>query len=496
MEPLADIRFDGWTLHRGSGELVKDGVRVRLQSQPLAILEELLARPGEVVTREALIAKLWPRGVVEFDTALNSAVRRLRTALGEHAGTSQYIETVPKRGYRFIGSLEPTSPAFAPEPVAPRVDAPADRRWRPRWQVAAAVMLGLATSLVVVAARKPVTESDQTGSSVPVAASAGTSVAPGRHELFARARHLLQRRADGDVTRALSYFEQVVQVEPALAQAWAGLASAYWIETVEGRLPLGLGLPKVRHAAGRALQLEPGLAEAHLRLANYWRWVGQPEIGDRHLRQALAVEPGHPLALVFRASMAFDAGRLDEAIDLQRRALAAEPLSVPTRHNLAVWLYLAGRSDEARDVLLEVRDVDPAAINPGGLMSLVLVLGQQFESALAMAPHAPDEKDRLQSLAMAYHGLGRRAEAEAALRQMIDSPLAPDPVRVAEVYAYLGQSERAFEWLRMATESDAGQRCAGRSCWPIEMAERSPFFAPLHSDPRWESWTESVRGRG
>jgi tetratricopeptide (TPR) repeat protein len=194
--------------------------------------------------------------------------------------------------------------------------------------------------------------------------------------------------------------------------------------------------------------------------------------------------------------MAFDAGRLDEAIDLQRRALAAEPLSVPTRHNLAVWLYLAGRSDEARDVLLEVRDVDPAAINPGGLMSLVLVLGRQFESALAMAPHAPDEEDRLQSLAMAYHGLGRRAEAEAALRKMLDSPHAPDPVRVAEVYAYLGQPDRAFEWLRMATESDAGQRCAGRSCWPIEMAERSPFFAPLHTDPRWESWTESVRGRG
>jgi DNA-binding winged helix-turn-helix (wHTH) protein len=66
-----EIRFDGWSLHCGSGELAKGDLRVRLPAQPLLILEELLARPGEVVTREFLVARLWPRGVVEYDTALN-----------------------------------------------------------------------------------------------------------------------------------------------------------------------------------------------------------------------------------------------------------------------------------------------------------------------------------------------------------------------------------------------------------------------------------------
>jgi DNA-binding winged helix-turn-helix (wHTH) protein len=106
-----DIQFDGWTLNRNSGELRKAERSIRLRPQPLQVLEELLAHPGEVVTRAHLIARLWPKGIVDFDTALNSAVRRLRKALCDAADTPKYIETLPRKGYRFIGSITPTSPA-------------------------------------------------------------------------------------------------------------------------------------------------------------------------------------------------------------------------------------------------------------------------------------------------------------------------------------------------------------------------------------------------
>jgi TolB-like protein/DNA-binding winged helix-turn-helix (wHTH) protein/Tfp pilus assembly protein PilF len=109
-----EYRFDGWTLNTQSGELLKDGRRIRLQSQPLFILEELLTHPGRLVTRAELITRLWPKGVVDFDTALNSAVRRLRGALGDHAETPRYIETVPRRGYRFIGTLDPPVAGHTP----------------------------------------------------------------------------------------------------------------------------------------------------------------------------------------------------------------------------------------------------------------------------------------------------------------------------------------------------------------------------------------------
>lgn len=100
-------RFDGWLLDAQSGELSKGNERLRLQDHALQLFLALLERPGEVVTREQLIARLWPSGVVEFDAGLNAAVRRLRIALGDDAEHPRYVETLPRRGYRFIGTLQP-----------------------------------------------------------------------------------------------------------------------------------------------------------------------------------------------------------------------------------------------------------------------------------------------------------------------------------------------------------------------------------------------------
>src|SRR6187455_2195720 len=107
-----EIRFDGWTVNFDSGEITRDGNTHRLPDQPLQILEELVGHPGEVVSREQLIARLWPKGVVEFDTGLNSAMRKLRIALGDDAETPRYIETLPRKGYRFIGRIEDNAPTI------------------------------------------------------------------------------------------------------------------------------------------------------------------------------------------------------------------------------------------------------------------------------------------------------------------------------------------------------------------------------------------------
>jgi TolB-like protein/DNA-binding winged helix-turn-helix (wHTH) protein/predicted Zn-dependent protease len=105
-----EIRFDGWKVNFDSGEISRDGNTHRLQDQPLQILDELVKHPGEVVSRESLIARLWPTGVVEFDTGLNSAMRKLRIALGDDADTPRYIETIPRKGYRFIGHIDDSAP--------------------------------------------------------------------------------------------------------------------------------------------------------------------------------------------------------------------------------------------------------------------------------------------------------------------------------------------------------------------------------------------------
>ena len=87
-----------------SGELYKGGVRIVLQGQTFRLLEGLLERPGQVIDREELRARLWPSGTyVDFEHSINAAVRRLRRALGDSADAPRYIETLPRRGYRFVG---------------------------------------------------------------------------------------------------------------------------------------------------------------------------------------------------------------------------------------------------------------------------------------------------------------------------------------------------------------------------------------------------------
>jgi DNA-binding winged helix-turn-helix (wHTH) protein len=97
------VRFGVFELDPTAGELRKSGVKVKLQEQPFQILSLLLERPGQVVTREEIQQKLWPDGTfVDFDHSLNAAVKRLREALGDSADNPQFVETIPRRGYRFI----------------------------------------------------------------------------------------------------------------------------------------------------------------------------------------------------------------------------------------------------------------------------------------------------------------------------------------------------------------------------------------------------------
>ncbi|MBV8553267.1 MAG: winged helix-turn-helix domain-containing protein [Acidobacteriaceae bacterium] len=104
-------RFGTFELNPREGELRKHGVRIKLQDQPLQILLLLLEHSGQVVSREEIQNRLWPPGThVDYDNAINSAVRKLREALGDVSETPRFIETLPRRGYRFLGNTESLAP--------------------------------------------------------------------------------------------------------------------------------------------------------------------------------------------------------------------------------------------------------------------------------------------------------------------------------------------------------------------------------------------------
>jgi cholera toxin transcriptional activator len=106
------IRFGAFALDLVAGELRKSGMRLRLQGQPFQVLVLLLERAGEVVTREELRQSLWPSDTfVDFDHSLNTAINKLRDTLGDSASSPRYIETLSRRGYRFIAPVHPNEPA-------------------------------------------------------------------------------------------------------------------------------------------------------------------------------------------------------------------------------------------------------------------------------------------------------------------------------------------------------------------------------------------------
>src|ERR1700726_2588863 len=101
------LRFDRFELDTRAGQLRKRGMKLRLRGQPLQVLAILVEHAGEVVTREELQTQIWPANTfVDFDHGLHNAIARIRDALGDSAETPRYIETLPRRGYRFIGTVE------------------------------------------------------------------------------------------------------------------------------------------------------------------------------------------------------------------------------------------------------------------------------------------------------------------------------------------------------------------------------------------------------
>ena len=123
------IRFGAFELDRETAELYKNGTKLKLQGQPIAVLALLLERPGELVTREELRKHLWPEDTfVDFENSLNTHIKKLRQVFDDDPETPRYIEALPRRGYRFIAQVAVAtngSVVAAPEPAAPK-----PHRWK------------------------------------------------------------------------------------------------------------------------------------------------------------------------------------------------------------------------------------------------------------------------------------------------------------------------------------------------------------------------------
>src|SRR5213592_4902748 len=145
--PSGRLRFGVFEVDLRAGELTKRGLRIRLQEQPFQVLAMLLEKPGELVTREELREKIWGQTLVDFDHGLNKAINKIREALGDSAENPRFVETVARRGYRFLADVSPVEtsadrqlgpeseglvPTDSPRVELADVGVPPKRPYRPR----------------------------------------------------------------------------------------------------------------------------------------------------------------------------------------------------------------------------------------------------------------------------------------------------------------------------------------------------------------------------
>jgi TolB-like protein/Flp pilus assembly protein TadD len=289
--------------------------------------------------------------------------------------------------------------------------------------------------------------------------------------------HFLRRNVD-DYGKAISYFDRALELDPNYALAYAERAEAWtMIGDLTGQRPTAY--PKARSDAERAVAIAPGLAEARAALG-WVRFFGEWKFADglSELKRAKELSPTNPTANDLLARVIVYLGRIDEAERQAREAVELDPLSVATQFNLARVLFIAGKLDEADAAGRKLTELQPSSSSSHRWQVLVAVQRGDGERALREAQLEPNDGFRSFELALAYHVLGERKEADAALADLIAHARDGFAYQIAQVYAVRGEADKAFEWLQISFDDHDG----GTLGLAVD-----PLLRGLHDDPRYKN---------
>jgi TolB-like protein/Flp pilus assembly protein TadD len=307
---------------------------------------------------------------------------------------------------------------------------------------------------------------------------------PEAYNLFLQGQHFYKLRSKDSLERAVVYFEKALALDPGYAVAWVALARARGHQAGQAYIPFDDGYRLAREAATRAIELDENLAEGWAELgavrATYdWDWAG----AEVALGKALALNPGNPTVLLTTSDLSTALGRFDQAIALLRRAVEIDPLSIRAHYRLGLRLTEAGHLQEAEESLQTVLELQPGRLAAHMMLGLIELWRSRPEAALAEMEQEPIPYWRLYGLALAYHALGRRDEADTALLEIKEESGDDAAFQLAEIHAFRGEFDAAFEWLERAyAHRDPG----------LSELIPSRLLANLHEDPRWPVFLEKM----
>jgi serine/threonine-protein kinase len=318
---------------------------------------------------------------------------------------------------------------------------------------------------------------------------AGTKNLEG-YQLYLKGRFHWNKRTPDGLQKAIEYFQEAVEKDPAYALAYAGLADTYNLASFLNVFPPREVMPKAKAAAAKALQIDDGLAEAHVSLgyASFtydWDWTA----AGRYFQQALAVNPSYVRNHAFYPLYLSSLGRFEEALAVAKRALDLDPASTSVSHVLAVQLYLARQFDQAIQQCRKTLEMDTNYAVTYALLGQVYASKGLYREALTdLAKFSTLSRGGAASLALLGYSHARLGDRNEALRILDELGAVSKRSFVtafffALVYAGLEDKDQAFMWLEKACEERFNR---------LAYLKVEALWDPLRSDPRFAELVRRV----
>jgi TolB-like protein/Flp pilus assembly protein TadD len=285
--------------------------------------------------------------------------------------------------------------------------------------------------------------------------------------------------------KAAGYFEQAIQLDPNYPQPRVGLAFVLSLQAGYAFIPAEQGYRRAREEIRRALSLDADFSEAYaalgwIQMHQDWDWAG----AYASYQRARSLEPGNAIVLAGAAYPAFILNHLDEAIALYRQALDIDRLNAAAHRDFGLILHYAGQQEQAIVSLRKALDIAPEFDDAHRCLARIYLAQSHPREALAEAEKEPFIPFKLQSLALAYYALGQKVQSDTNLAKLIEVARVDGPSQIAEVYAYRGARDKAFEWLDLAyKERDPG----------LSNMKGNPLLKNLEQDPRYTAFLKKMR---
>jgi TolB-like protein/DNA-binding winged helix-turn-helix (wHTH) protein/Tfp pilus assembly protein PilF len=305
------------------------------------------------------------------------------------------------------------------------------------------------------------------------------SVNPGAYEAYLKGRYYFYDNSTNATHAAEKYFEEAIARDPQFAPAYAGLADYYFLRNFPS--PKHEGMEKARELAAKALQLDDGLAEAHIAMANVlfrydWNWSG----AGKEFKRGIELVPNAPSSYLHYAMYLGVLGRHDEAISAMTHAVELDPFSVLMNSELGVIFYWAGRYEEAAKQVRKAIDLDPSSSDAHSSLAMAYEQMGRYDEAVAEYQKAATlggvDPSVIADFKRAYTKSGingyRRKRLEFEKRQTDD----PNYFRMAVLSAQIGDADAAFHSLEKAYQE---------RFLTMPNLKVAPGLRSLHGDPRF-----------